>query len=286
MNVQSVLSYTVFSNGCEANYALRSTIDPSDYPQVHDFYEIVLITKGSLSVKINGNLLSLKKGNLLLIRPGDIHTKLECDLGEHINLAFPAYTIDALFRFLYDSPEKLVNLHSNSYTPICTLSNPDTLLMQSRISYLNLLPSDSIRRKNTYLRTILTDIISTHIMKNIEKQKKINHTTALPAWLDLALEKLSIPENLERGISYLVQETNRTPEHICRAFRQYLNTTPTNYINTKRLNYAANLLRHSDKEIIDIAYESGFQSVSHFYHLFKKEYQSSPLKYRNQYHTL
>lgn len=57
MNVQSVLSDTVFSNGCEANYALRSTIDPSDYPQVHDFYEIVLITKGSLSVKINGNLL-------------------------------------------------------------------------------------------------------------------------------------------------------------------------------------------------------------------------------------
>ena len=89
---------------------------------------------------------------------------------------------------------------------------------------------------------------------------------------------------IELIILYQIKaQTNRTPEHICRAFRKYLNMTPMTYINAKRLNYAANLLRHSDKEIIDIAYESGFQSVSHFYQLFKKEYQISPLMYRNQH---
>ncbi|MGN1141798.1 MAG: helix-turn-helix transcriptional regulator [Oliverpabstia sp.] len=243
------------------------------------------MTSGNLNVKLNNDLLKLQKGNLLLIRPGDIHTKIECGPGEHINLAFPAYTIEALFRFLYDSPEKLNDLHTGSHAPVCTLSSLDTTLLQNRISYLNLLPSSSIRRKNTYLRTILTDVLFSYFMQEIEKRKKSSQMTNLPAWLEQAIDKLSSPENLERGMDYLVEQTNRTPEHICRAFRKYLGTTPMTYINTKKLNYAANLLQHSDKEIIDIAYESGFQSISNFYHLFKKEYQISPLKYRNQHHV-
>ncbi|MEG2018450.1 MAG: helix-turn-helix domain-containing protein, partial [Clostridium sp.] len=47
--------------------------------------------------------------------------------------------------------------------------------------------------------------------------------------------------------------------------------------------YAANLLAHSDKEIIDITFEIGFNSLGNFYNLFKKQYGISPLKYRNKY---
>ena len=50
--------------------------------------------------------------------------------------------------------------------------------------------------------------------------------------------------------------------------------------SAKRLNYAANLLIHTDMEIVDVIYESGFQSINYFYHLFKKEYGISPVKYK------
>lgn len=56
--------------------------------------------------------------------------------------------------------------------------------------------------------------------------------------------------------------------------------TPSAFINGRKLNYAVNLLMHSDLEIIDIIFESGFQSVNYFYHLFKKEYGMSPLQYK------
>ena len=285
MMVNQVMSDTVFANECETHYAFSSKIDPANYPQVHDFYEIILIIAGKLNVQVNNDLLELQKGNLLLIRPGDTHSKLECGPCQHINLAFPAYTVEALFHFLYDVPDKLDELRSGSHVPLCTLTGLDTTMMQNRISFLNLLPSSSVRRKNTYLRTILTDILSSYFMYELERQKKENNMPNLPSWMIQAIEGLSDLNNLELGMNYLIQQTNRTPEHICRAFRKYMNMTPMTFINAKRLNYAANLLQHSDKEIIDIVYECGFQSISHFYHLFKKEYQLSPLKYKNLHHV-
>ena len=71
-------------------------------------------------------------------------------------------------------------------------------------------------------------------------------------------------------------------EHLCRSFKKYLGVSPSAYLNAKRLNYAANLLLHSDQKVIDVAYASGFQSLSRFYHAFKKEFGVSPLQYRKQ----
>lgn len=282
MAAKQVMAARVFPNHCEANYDFRSRLDHSDYPQVHDFYEITLIISGTLKVDINDNLLTLKKGDLLFLRPYDVHEKLDCGPCQHINLAFPAYTMKALFDFLYDTSDKITELKCGPYVPICSLSGLETTMLHNRLSSLNLMPFNSIQRKNTYLRTILTEIMSSYIMAELERQKKRETSLGTPSWLLQALDGLSDIKNLEAGMDYLTAQTNRTPEHICRSFRKYMNMSPMTYINAKRLNYAANLLHHSDKDIIDIAYESGFQSLSHFYHLFKKEYQSSPLKYKNQ----
>lgn len=283
--IQQINSDTVFFDGCETHYGLRSYINASDYPQVHDFFEIILVVAGKMNVSVNTHLLELKKGNMLLIRPKDVHSKIETGPCQHVNLAFPSYTVEALFHFLYDSNDKWNDLFSSPHVPVCTLTGLDTTLLLNRLSYLNLLPATSLRRKNTYLRTLLTDIISLNFMEEIEKQKKVTQNLTIPTWLMQAVAGLSDINNLEEGMAYLVRQSNRTPEHICRAFRKYLNTTPSTLINAKRLNYAANLLQHSDKEIIDIAYESGFQSVSHFYHLFKKEYHMAPLQYKNRHYA-
>jgi AraC family cel operon transcriptional repressor len=58
--------------------------------------------------------------------------------------------------------------------------------------------------------------------------------------------------------------------------------TPGRYLNTLHLSYAANLLNHTNRAIIDIAFDSGYDSLSYFYHQFKKEFSVSPLKYREQ----
>lgn len=104
--------------------------------------------------------------------------------------------------------------------------------------------------------------------------------TGHPDWFDTLLALLENPANLAQGMDFLVKTSGKTTEHLCRSFRKYLGVSPNAYLNMKRLNYAANLLRHSDHNILDIAYEAGFSSESAFYHNFTSEYGMSPGKYR------
>ena len=65
-------------------------------------------------------------------------------------------------------------------------------------------------------------------------------------------------------------------------FRKYLHTTPINYLITYRLNEAAMLLRNTEKKIIAISTETGFNNVDYFCKLFKKRYYITPTEYRKR----
>ena len=66
-----------------------------------------------------------------------------------------------------------------------------------------------------------------------------------------------------------------------RLFGSVYNTSPGKWLAEKRLNYAAHLLRTSDKNINQVSYESGFEDSSSFIRAFKAKYQSTPLQYRS-----
>ena len=54
------------------------------------------------------------------------------------------------------------------------------------------------------------------------------------------------------------------------------------FINELRINHAARLLADSDLGISEIAFELKFQSLSRFYHLFKRQYACTPVEYRKR----
>ena len=65
-------------------------------------------------------------------------------------------------------------------------------------------------------------------------------------------------------------------------FRKYLHTTPINYLINYRLNEAAVLLRKTEKKIITVSNETGFNNVDYFCKLFKKHYHLTPTEYRKK----
>ncbi|MBO5912812.1 MAG: helix-turn-helix transcriptional regulator, partial [Clostridia bacterium] len=54
------------------------------------------------------------------------------------------------------------------------------------------------------------------------------------------------------------------------------------YVNRLRLNYAKNLLLSSEKSIIDVALDSGFENVTYFNRCFKQESGLTPTEFRRQ----
>lgn len=71
-----------------------------------------------------------------------------------------------------------------------------------------------------------------------------------------------------------------SPSHLRKLFRQAMRASPVAYLNNYRLDVAADLLEKTDMQVIQIAYQVGIESVSHFNHLFKKRFHESPSQYR------
>lgn len=94
-----------------------------------------------------------------------------------------------------------------------------------------------------------------------------------------------IVENFRKQLS--LQEASSiahmTPNAFCKYFKKTTRKTFIETVIDYRLNYATNQLVQTEKAISEIAFESGFSDVSHFYRQFKHRMQVSPLNYRTKF---
>lgn len=70
------------------------------------------------------------------------------------------------------------------------------------------------------------------------------------------------------------------PNYAVRIFRKNFGVTIGRFLQQYRVAHAETLLRTTDSKVLDIAFESGFQSLSRFYETFQRETGVSPKKYR------
>ena len=67
-----------------------------------------------------------------------------------------------------------------------------------------------------------------------------------------------------------------------RDFNGTYHITPGKWLLQKRLEYAQHLLNTSQKNVNEIAAESGFESATHFSRVFKEKFGLAPFQYRKQ----
>ncbi|MCL6454712.1 MAG: AraC family transcriptional regulator [Alicyclobacillus sp.] len=73
-----------------------------------------------------------------------------------------------------------------------------------------------------------------------------------------------------------------TPRHMNDVFKQYYFVTPLQYLTDIRVKRAKELLAETEKEVVSICFEVGFETLSTFYRAFKKKVGTSPQQFRKQ----
>jgi AraC-like DNA-binding protein len=68
----------------------------------------------------------------------------------------------------------------------------------------------------------------------------------------------------------------------CHYFKRRTQKTYINYLNEVRVSYACHQLLQTNKPVVDIGYESGYNTVAHFYRQFLRLKKVTPLQYRKQ----
>lgn len=71
--------------------------------------------------------------------------------------------------------------------------------------------------------------------------------------------------------------------HATALFKEAYQLTPAQYLTEVRLAAARKLLLESDKDMITIGFEVGYESLSTFYRVFKNHFRMSPNQFRRQY---
>src|SRR6201995_3946257 len=78
----------------------------------------------------------------------------------------------------------------------------------------------------------------------------------------------------------VAKQAGVSPFHFLRLFAGALGVTPHQYLLRSRLRRAARQLADDDKAVTDIAYDVGFNDLSHFVRTFHRAAGASPLKFR------
>ena len=71
-----------------------------------------------------------------------------------------------------------------------------------------------------------------------------------------------------------------SPAHFSREFRKAFGETPHQYLLTRRLQRASELLRHTDWTVADICMRVGLESVGSFTSSFRRMFGMTPTAYR------
>lgn len=263
----------IINPNTEMHYAILSSFQSTKFPHSHDFFEFFLLIEGTQELEINQYSLALSPGALVLIRPNDIHSRKYTSSGCHINIAFSSKIAASLFDYLGSGyPSK--KLLESDLPPYITLNKTESARIQARMRELYAVSLTDTNLQRTKLRTLILDIFVYYFSKSVEQK------SSRESWFEYLIEEMEKPENLSEGLPALLRISQKSHEYLCRIFRQYLDCTPTQYINDLRLNYAANFLIHSDIAILDVCMAAGFDNLSHFYHLFRKKYHMTPKVFR------
>lgn len=86
----------------------------------------------------------------------------------------------------------------------------------------------------------------------------------------------------EIDLSSIAFQANFSVFHFSRVFNNFMGEAPVNYLRRLKLEKAAFDLKVSNKQIIDIALDSGYESHESFTRAFKKKFNLSPKQFRDK----
>jgi AraC-like DNA-binding protein len=86
----------------------------------------------------------------------------------------------------------------------------------------------------------------------------------------------------ELSLGQVAKAVNTSTFYFCKMFKKVTGLNFTDYVSRVRIEKAKNLLLNPNLRVSEIAFEVGFQSLTHFNRVFKKVIGESPSEYRNR----
>ena len=233
-------------------------------PHLHKELELIYVLEGGTVAFADRKSTSMKKGDLFLCFPNQIHYYTDTVVGKYLLIIPNADIFFGLKNFLYDN------------IPLSNTLNVDD---DEEIKYIldTLIKTDG-KYSDTITVGLLNQLFGRLLPKfNLNPRIKTDHSTLKDI---LKHCSQSFTENIT--LDDVSAALHISKYHISHLFNEKLNMNFNSYINMLRINLACDLLEDTDKKIADISEEVGFGSIRSFNRAFLQIMNTSPVKYRER----
>lgn len=224
---------------------------------IHHSFEFIMITEGSMSVNAGNDSYKLKKGEGILIFPGQIHS-LESTESEHLLFIFSADIVSAFY-----------SMHTSELPKSAKLNIPTHFI--SEISKLGK-DSSIIRLKGVLYSLCAMFDENTEYVSRTALEKGLLHS--IFDFVEKNFDKSCTLGDLSNALGY-------NSSYLSRYFSDSTEMSFVSFVNQYRISRACHMLKNSDKSVLECAYDCGYTSLRSFNRNFKLYTDSSPTIYRS-----
>lgn len=240
-------------------------------PHMHMYNEMLFLINGEVEMTINSQKRLMKSGDLGIALSNDIHSYKTYDESRFIMIIFsPEYIIDTI-----------TELGKKGYGFETPFLLSDDNSEEIRRCLFELDEEYKKDRSQAVIKGYLNVLFG-----RLVKKLKIVHSNDSKKGYSINLQKIMmyIQENYKQRMTLddISLSTGLNKYYISHIFKEALNYSLNDYINMLRVDHAQKLISVSDKTILEIAFDCGFESQRHFNRVFKSLTGVVPSVYKKQ----
>lgn len=243
-------------------------------PHAHHFSEFFYVVGGKGRFLVSGRTFAVEEHDLVIVNPNVAHTELSLASNP---LEYIAMGVEGIC-FDFQQPQADMEYRLFSYR------DQPAAIRQEFLFYLRALLKEA-ERNLPYQETICQDLLEVLMISMIRHTDfTLSVVPSKKANMACAQAKRYIDQHFRESVTLeeLSELAHVNKYHLVHTFTHDYGLSPIQYLISRRVEEAKNLLKTTDHSISEIANFTGFASQSYFAQTFQKSTGVSPSRYRIQ----
>lgn len=229
----------------------------------HDAFELYINLSGDISFLVENTLYPVSRGDVIIARPGEQH-----------HCVYRSDKPHKLFWILFDCEKNRNVLDFLQQDFRENFISPRDDLREELLSLCEKLHSSALSQEEQ----IYAFFRFFAILRESRNQQPFAENS-LPRDLAEIIGYINHHIYEEMSVSEIARQFYLSQSTLERRFKQFLKLTPLEFIQKKKLVLAAQMLR-SGESVIKTGFSLGYNDISYFIELFKRNYHCTPHEYK------